>query len=141
MVKISVFYLLLLVLLLHSACSLSKKAGRISIDAAQEEVSDSVKYELIVLDPGFDTWMVTHARPLWYHSKSYLESWNRQYVNAWNGRIMSGRSSRYFETYIDYQPGIDYGIELNYKLYNYFQYVERELRIPILPEGMRPGLN
>lgn len=141
MIRISALYLFLPLLFVFAACSLSKKAGKISIDVAQEEVSDSVTYELIVLDPGFDTWMVTNARPIWYHSQSYLESWNRQYVAAWNGRVMAGRSSRYFETFIDYKPDVDYGIELNYKLYYYFQYVERVLRIPILSEGMRPGIN
>ena len=101
-------------------------------------VPDSIEYALIILDPGFETWFLTQARPMWYHSQSYLESWNRQYVTAWNSKAMTGRNSRYFETFIDYQPHVDYGLELNHKLFYYFQYVEKKLRIPILPSGMGP---
>jgi len=31
-----------------------------------------------------------------------------------------------------YQPGIDYGLEVNYTLYEYFLYVENELHFKLL---------
>jgi hypothetical protein len=126
------------IILLLAACNAQKRTAHVIINNGEPEVSDSIEYGLIILDPGFETWFLTQARPMWYHSQSYLESWNRQYVSAWNSRAMSGRTSRYFETYIDYQPHIDYGLELNYKLFYYFQYVEKRLKIPILPSGMGP---
>ncbi len=120
------------------ACTGPGQMSKISLINDVEEVTDTVEYELIIIDPGFDSWFIISAKPIWYYSQSYLESWNRQYVTAWNSRVMSGRHNRFFETYIDYLPHIDYGLELNYKLFNYFQYVEIKLKVPILPSGIRP---
>lgn len=131
-------FLVTAILLFFAACSGPKKITRVSINNGDTEASDSIEYGLIILDPGFESWFLTQARPMWYHSQSYLESWNRQYVTAWNAKAMTGRAGRYFETYIDYQAHIDYGLELNYKLFYYFQYVEKKLKIPILPSGMGP---
>ncbi len=44
----------------------------------------------------------------------------------------SPEEDRSFQTIIGYEPGEDYGFELNNKLFYYFQYVEQVLRIPIL---------
>lgn len=132
------FIVIISSLLLLAAC-VSQKAGKtVTISNAAGNKEDSVTYELIILDPEFESWMVTHSKPIWYHSQSYLESWNRMYVSAWNSKVTSGSSSRFFETYIDYQSQIDYGLELNYRLFYYFQFVERRLKIPILPAGLRP---
>ena len=120
------------------ACTGPGQISKISLINDVEEVADTVEYELIIIDPGFDSWFIISAKPVWYYSQSYLESWNRQYVTAWNSKVMSGRQNRFFETYIDYLPHIDYGLELNYKLFNYFQYVEKKLKVPVLPSGIRP---
>ncbi len=120
------------------ACKGPGQISQISLLNDVAEVADTVEYELIIIDPGFDSWFISHAKPVWFYSQSYLESWNRQYVTAWNSKTMSGRQNRFFETYIDYLPHIDYGLELNYKLFYYFQYVERKLRVPVLPQGIRP---
>ena len=130
--------LAVIIILILAACATQKRTARVTISNGEPEVTDSIEYALIILDPGFEAWFLTQARPMWYHSQSYLESWNRQYVAAWNTKAMTGRTGRYFETYIDYQPHIDYGLELNHKLFYYFQYVEKRLKIPILPSGMGP---
>jgi hypothetical protein len=131
-------FIAVVIILILAACAVQKKSARVTINNDGTEVTDSIEYALIILDPGFETWFLTHARPMWYHSQSYLESWNRQFVAAWNSKAMTGRNRRYFETFIDYQPHIDYGLELNHKLFYYFQYVEKKLKIPILPSGMGP---
>ena len=133
----NLFFLILIMLMLASCATQRKTAQvRISNDAAESE--DSLEYELIIIDPGFETWFISTARPVWFYSQSYLETWNRQYVSAWNQQYTGGRNSRVFETFIDYQPTIDYGLDLNYRLFYYFQYVEKKLKIPILPSGMGP---
>ena len=104
--------ILCLALLLLAACAGSRKAGTVALtpDTAGE---DSTSYELIVLDPGFETWFLTRSRPAWFHSQSYYESWNRQYVTEWNMKATSPRHSRIFETIIGYDPLVDYGLEIN----------------------------
>ncbi len=89
---------------------------------------DDEEYELIIIDPGYDSWAVSYAKPINFYSPSYYENWNNIYVQAWNEKV--SQVARYraadfpFENYIDYNPAIDYGVELNYKLYTYFQYIE-----------------
>lgn len=132
------FIVIIASLFIVAAC-ISRKTGKtVAISNTPGNQEDSVTYELIILDPEFESWMITNSKPMWYHSQSYLESWNRMYVSAWNSKATSGSGSRFFETYIDYQNQIDYGLELNYRLFYYFQFVERRLKIPILPAGLRP---
>jgi len=85
--------------------------------------SDSTQYELVVLDPGFESWLLT--KPMNMHSETYYEFWNRLYVSEWNSRYMNplGHPDIY-ESYIDYRPDIHYGYEFNYRLYYYFKYFE-----------------
>jgi len=95
------------------------------------ENTDSTEYELWVLDPGFETWFIIHLRK-GYHSYHYYKMWNLRYVTDWNSRVYSGRYHKYFDIVINYEPNLDYGFDVEEKLYYYFVYVEQELNIPIL---------
>lgn len=128
----------ILILLLFASCSGSKKLGQVQIKDPSATENDSVEYELIIFDAGFETWFLTHSKPEWYYSQSYYESWNQRFVAEWNVKAMSSRYSRYFETTINYDPFTDYGLEINHKLFYYFLYVEKELKIPVLPPGTGP---
>ncbi|HAX96526.1 MAG TPA: hypothetical protein DCY35_08410 [Prolixibacteraceae bacterium] len=119
------------------ACTGIRESTRVLIENEKIASDDTLQYELVIIDPGFETWFVTHSKPVWFHSQSWLETWNRQYVTAWNARYMNGRGNRCCDTYIDYQFHVDYGLDLNHKLYWYFRYVERKLGMAILPEGIR----
>ncbi len=92
--------------------------------------NEALEYEIIIIEPGFNTWLVATARPEGYYSQSFLESRNFLYVTEWNRRVLNG--SQYdpnlYEMQIDYQQGIDYGYEVNYKLYNYFIYFQRRYK-------------
>lgn len=99
-----------------------------------EDVSDSVEYELIVMDPGYESFLLTQPH-MEYHSQHYYEMWNSRYVMEWNYR--HGQPLAYgdiYETYIDYRDDIDYGLELNYRLYYYFRFFEQENGVDLLPE-------
>jgi hypothetical protein len=98
---------------------------------------DSTQYEIIVMEPGFETWFIANSKPEWYHSQEYYENWNRQYTHAWNAKINSFPHGHLLNNPINYEDNIDYGLEINHKLFYYFQYVERVLRIPIIENG--PG--
>jgi len=92
--------------------------------------SDETEYEIIIIEPGFNTWLNGIARPEGYYSQSFLETRNQIMVLNWNQRVLqpSRYSSNLYEMQIDYQPNIDYGYEVNYKLYNYFVYFQRKYR-------------
>ncbi len=88
--------------------------------------SDEVEYEIIIIEPGFNTWLQSSARPEGYYSQSFLENRNRLYVQSWNQRNLEPQryDPNLYELRIDYDTQTDYGYELNYKLYNYFIYFQ-----------------
>ncbi len=123
-------------LVLMWACSPQKQIVKIKPTTVQSK--DSTEYELIVSDPTFETWFALNSNPAKDHSNDYYRSWNSKYVADWNYHYTSGHNSHVFENYIDYDNSIDYGIELNRKLYYYFRFVETSLKIPVLLTGVRP---
>lgn len=90
-------------------------------------VNDELEYEIIIIEVGFDSWMVTQ-KPMSYYSQNTLEIKNYMDVIEWNQRVV--QPQRYnpilYEQLIDYDPTIDYGMEVNYKLYMYFKYFEQK---------------
>ncbi len=102
-----------------------------STDNQKEEpvriANDSLEYEIIIIDIGFTSYLAT-AKPMSYYSQSYLETRNRIYVTEWNyrARNLTRYDASIYENVIDYQPNIDYGLEVNYKLFNYFQFAQRK---------------
>lgn len=93
------------------------------------EISDEESnYEIIIIDPGFYTWLRSIAKPEGYYSKSFLENRNQIYVINWNQRVLFPNrfDPMLYELQINYDPQVDYGYEVNYKLYNYFIYFQRK---------------
>ena len=92
---------------------------------------DSLEYRLIIIDPGFEAWIVSQPSKNFY-SKHYYEQRNRLYVSEWNQRYMNSRDQGRYESYIEYSPHIDYGLDLNYTLYYYFKYFEKTNNLRLL---------
>lgn len=96
--------------------------------------ADSTEYDLIVFDQGFDSWF--QMQPQQSHSLEYYRSKNRLYVTEWNLRYMNpARYGNLYESYIDYDPDTDYGIDLERKLFYYFRYFETTNGISLLLPG------
>lgn len=92
--------------------------------------NEDVEYEIIIIEPGFFTWLNSIARPEGYYSQNFLENRNQIMVNNWNNRVLlpSQYDPQLYQLPIDYRLGVDYGYEVNYKLYNYFIYFQRKYR-------------
>ncbi|MFE3866681.1 DUF6146 family protein [Flavobacterium sp. LS2P90] len=88
--------------------------------------NDKLEYEVIIIDPGFSTWLAANALPRNYHSQSYLESKNRIWVSEWNNRVLQPMrySPNLYEMTINYDSNVDYGYEVNYLIYNYMVYFQ-----------------
>lgn len=101
---------------------LNKLASNDTVKIANEDL----EYEIIIIDPGFNYWLASRARPEGYYSQQFLENRNNLFVIEWNQRVLQPNRFRndLYEMQIDYQPNIDYGYEVNYKLYNYFIYFQ-----------------
>ena len=89
--------------------------------------NDELEYEIIIIENGFDSWLVTQ-KPMEYYSLPVLENKNYRYVIEWNNRVR--QPDRYnpnlYQQTIDYDPNIHYGKEVNYKLYMYFKFFEQK---------------
>ena len=105
-----------------------------------QSLENEEKHELVVLDPGFETWFLTNWSPAKDRSLSYYDSWNDQYVQAWNYKASNPGYAKFFQNMISYDPTENYGMEVSRKLYYYFRWVEMELNIPILGSTRSRGI-
>ena len=130
MKKIIVPLLLIVVLAsCHFDKNIVEKAKTPDTPKASDKVriaNDSLEYEIIIIDSGFNSWLAGTAKPRKFYSESYLEGRNQIYVNEWNSRV--NQPQRYspdlYGMRIDYNPTIHYGYEVNYLLYNYMVYFQ-----------------
>lgn len=91
--------------------------------------NDSLEYEVIIIEPGFDSWLAT-AKPRSYYSLTFLENKNYLFVTEYNRRMFDvyRYNPNLYEMRIDYDPNIHYGLEVNYLLYNYFIYFQNRYK-------------
>lgn len=124
--------LILIVLAFIVSCKTTDRAQPSNKDVAttaQDTVriaNDELEYEIIIIEPGFEAWLARIAKKEGHYSQEYLEGRNQIYVAEWNRRVLqpSVYDPNLYELQIDYNPTIDYGYEVNYKLYNYFIYFQ-----------------
>jgi hypothetical protein len=103
-------------------------SGQVSV-----EENDSMSYELVVFDPRYENYLATQPHPKWYYSNEYYQSWNIRYTVEWNIRFNDPmRYGSFYECHIPYESHIDYGIDFNYRLYHYFQFIEKEYGIVLI---------
>ncbi len=90
--------------------------------------NDSLEYEIIIFDVGFTLYLNTIARPKGYYSQNFLENRNSIYVTNWNLRAQnpSQYDASIYGNVIDYNPQINYGLEVNYQLFNYFLFAQQK---------------
>ncbi|HPJ09471.1 MAG TPA: DUF6146 family protein [Flavobacterium sp.] len=91
--------------------------------------NDSLEYEVIIIEPGFESWLAT-AKPRNYYSLTFLENKNYFFVTEYNRRVLDVHryNPNLYEMRIDYDPNIHYGLEVNYLLYNYFIYFQNRYK-------------
>lgn len=129
----NLFYILLLALTIYS-CGASRDRNLRSEKIANAEndtvriANDSLEYEIIIIEPGFDLFINSIAKPRGYYSQDYLESKNNILVSTYNQRVYEPQlyNPNLYVQDINYDPNIDYGYEVNYLLYNYFVYFSRQ---------------
>lgn len=125
------FLILLAISLTIFSCGTGNTNIKSSAAIAQNDtvriVNDSLEYEIIIIEPGFNSWLISQP-PRGFYGQSYLETKNRLFVSEYNIRVRQfGKYPRDLYTQeINYDPTIDYGYEVNYLLYNYFVYFQQE---------------
>lgn len=125
----NLFYYLAIGLFIVGCSSTTKTTTTKDTNLPAEAVriaNDSLEYEIIITDIGFETYLNTIAKPKNFYSKEYYRNKNQFYVSEWNIRALNllRYRSDIYENQINYDFNVDYGLEVDYKLYNYFKFVE-----------------
>ena len=138
----TIFLLFSAVVLLQNCASSNLKDNNESKEKPVVIANESLEYEITIIDIGFNNYLNTIAQPVGFYSQSYMEARNRVFVNTWNTRARNPLkyNPNIYENIIDYQPSIDYGYDVNYKLFNYFLFAQRKYKMS-LGVGFRNRLN
>jgi hypothetical protein len=114
-------------LILAWSCSPSQKTGATEKHSIIK--SDSTEYEITIIDPDFDHWYLLNFSPAKDYNNLYYRGKNQVAVNSWNNYFTRNRYHRVIENYIYYDNSVDYGMDVNRKLYWYFKYTEETFKI------------
>jgi hypothetical protein len=117
---ILLFFFALIPLSCFSQDSTKKEEEKSEMKPSKNEDGE---WDLTVIDTQFDYFLNAVAKPISQYSESYLKNKNAFLVSEWNSYYHSGRYRNIIESGIDYNPGENYGIKFEYKLYQVFAYV------------------
>lgn len=125
---IKIFLYILLCPMVFMSCNSQKTA--VKINSVSDEVriaNDSLEYEIIIIEPGFESWLVSQPKQDFYN-QSTLELKNKSFVKEYNYRVANPNrySKNLYPQRIEYDFNIDYGKEVNYLLYQYFIYFQNK---------------
>ena len=110
-----------------SAADHHTQTDTLKLDEAVENDNDTITYELIIFDLGFNSWYIRESRPADFYSQPFLERWNKILTDQWNQLLHSSRRRDCApELYLDYDPHIDYGMPFNHELFYYFKYTHQK---------------
>jgi len=126
MKKFQAILVLLTVLSLNAYSLTIARSTLTKADSLHISATDSIEYEIIIFDSGFQSWLITNAKPMSYHTNEYYQNKNLMLVAEWNNRVRTNRYRPPYEYEIEYSPLVDYGLEVNYQLYWYFRYMEQK---------------
>jgi hypothetical protein len=128
--KKTLFILSLLAVIIIFSCQSSKRVtDKSSIKGQSNDTiriaNDSLEYEVIIFEPGFNAWLATQ-QPRGFYTQSMMEINNHFDVVEYNLRVRQPErfDPDLYPLLIDYRRGIDYGYEVNYLLFHYFMYFE-----------------
>jgi hypothetical protein len=131
----NIFYLSIILLIIigctTSKTSITSKAtSKIEGNDTIKIVNEELEYEVIIIEPGFETWLQSTAHPRNFYSQNYLENKNNFYILEWNNRVRQPQiyPTNLYEMIIDYSPAINYGYEVNYLIYNYMIYFQNKYK-------------
>lgn len=123
-------FILILSFITLNSCLNTKNIRKIQEDSEilQFEPDEEGEYDIIVFDSGYDIFLQARALPMNYYSEEFLHAKNIRLVNEWNSRHAqpSIYNPNIYEVYIDYLPSIQYGLEFEWKLFNFFMFIETQ---------------
>lgn len=97
------------------------------------KIAEDEEYEAIVFAPGFETFLATQ-QPKEFYSEATLKAKNAPMVAEWNYRYR--QPLRYdpniYEEEIIYDSNTEYGLEVEYTLYMFFKFMEKQHKMSLM---------
>jgi len=90
--------------------------------ATQKKTDSADEWEITVFDAEYENFVATRAQPKSMFTENSLKSRNTILVNEWNSRFYSGTNRNFYEVAIDYDPKENYGLDFEYRMYQFFAY-------------------
>lgn len=108
--------------------STETKAAQVTNDTIRI-ANDSLEYEILIIEPGFNAWLATQ-RPRGYYAQTTLEIRNKISVTNYNNRVLQPTrfNPNIYIQQINYDNFTDYGYEVNYLLFNWFEFFEKRYK-------------
>ena len=94
--------------------------------------ADTSEYEITIIDPEFDFWYAVNFSPAKDYANRYYRSQNQVAVSNWNDYYRRNKYRRVIENDISYDNSVDYGIDVNRKLFWYFKFIEEKYHVRVL---------
>ena len=120
--------LLLILSFVFFSCSTFQQTN--SIPDQNKVANELIEYDIFIDDPEFESWYIIHHLKSAEKSNEYYRNWNNIYTKIWNNLVLNGYSC--FENRIDFDSTIDYGFDVNHKLYHYFKFIEEKFGINLM---------
>lgn len=85
------------------------------------------EYEATVIAPGFDSFVATQPSKQFF-TESSLKAKNMLMSAEWNARYRNPRQydAKIYEAEVDYDQNTAYGMDVEYTLYMFFRFMEKE---------------
>lgn len=132
MKKVWLLFTIILCIIMITSCGGVKKDAQKSVNAMSDTVriaNDSLEYEIIIIEPGFNQWLATQM-PRGFNDQFWLENRNIFFVTEYNNRVLNPTQfdPNLYQLQIDYKSNIDYGYEVNYLLFNWFEFFQQRYK-------------
>jgi hypothetical protein len=88
-------------------------------------ITTKPKYDILVFDEGYNSFLATQPSKEFY-SLSELKAKNNIWAAEWNRRCLNPMqyNPQIYEATINYDNNIEYGLDVEYKLYMFFRYMK-----------------
>ena len=128
-----IFAILIIGVIFYACSSSPSKSLKTKKEKPVVIANDSLEYEIIIIDVGFNAYLNSIAKPMGFYTQSFLENRNNIYVINWNLRAQNPLKydGSIYENVIQYNSRINYGMEVNYKLFNYFQFAQQKYKMSL----------
>ncbi len=92
---------------------------------------DTLSYELVIMDPAFESWFGQTHKPKTFYELAYLQKWNEELSMQWNsfGAAPGLRPECIPASYIGYDANAEYGKELEHRLFYFFRYWQERCKL------------